>query len=72
MLAEIGQGNEGASNDEDNDAPAKGEVRFYKKIANAGKADKMVQTKDCSHTSGSPPTALTRQKGLARVIGSED
>ncbi|MEA0866846.1 conserved oligomeric Golgi complex subunit 5 [Xanthomonas campestris] len=73
MLAEIGQGNEGASNDEDNDAPAKGEVRFYKKIANAGKADKMVQTKDCSHTSWQSSNGADKaKKGLARVIGSED
>lgn len=73
ILADIGQDNEGASNDEENDAPAKGEVRFYKKIANAGKADKMVQTKDCGHKSWQSSNGADKaKKGLARLIGSED
>lgn len=72
MLADIGQGDAGASNDEGN-APEKGEVRFYKKIANAGKADKMVQTKDCGHSSWQSSNGADKaKKGLARLLGAED
>lgn len=72
-LAYIAQVDEGASNDEENAAPTKGEVRFYKKIANAGKADKMVQTNDCGHTSWQPSNGADKaKKGLARLIGSDD
>lgn len=72
MLADIGQGDEAASNDEDI-VPAEGDVRFYKKIANAGKADKMVQIKDCGHTSWQSSNGAEKaKKGLARIIGSED
>lgn len=72
MLADIGQGDEAASNDEDN-TPTQGDVRFYKKIANAGKADKMVQIKDCGHTSWQSSNGAEKaKKGLARFIGSED
>lgn len=71
-LSDIGQGDESASNDED-PAPVKGEVRFYKKIANAGKADKMVQTNDCGHTSWQSSNGAEKaKKGLARLLGAED
>lgn len=71
-LAEIKPGDAFASNDDEN-FPTKGETRFYKKIANAGKADKMVQSKDCGHNSWQSSNGADKaKKGLARLLGRND
>ena len=63
----------GASNDDKSEVPSKGDVRYYKKIANAGKADKMAETNDCGHTSWqSSHSGHKAKKGLARLLGSSE
>lgn len=71
-ITDIGQDDSNASNDEDN-APIKGEVRFYKKVANAASFDKMAQTNDCGHNVWQASNGAHKaKKGLARFIGSND
>lgn len=62
-----------ASNDDEDQPPRKGETRFYKKIANAGKADKMAQTNDCGHaTWQSSHGAHKARKGLIRLLKNQE
>ncbi|MFC0156251.1 hypothetical protein ACFFJ4_22505 [Xanthomonas dyei] len=71
-ITDIGQDDSNASNDEDN-APVKGEVRFYKKVANAASFDKMAQTNDCGHNAWQASNGAHKaKKGLTRFIGSND
>lgn len=62
-----------ASNDDEGQQPKKGEVRFYKKTRNGGKADKMAQTSDCGHTSWQASHGADKaRKGLTRLLERDD
>ena len=62
-----------ASNDDEDQSPRKGDVRYYKKVANGGKADKMVQTSNCGHTVWQAShKAHKARKGLIRLLKKQE